>query len=285
MSEQSYSSADVLVEALPYIKKFHGETIVIKYGGSVMFDEQLRRDFATDVVLLKYVGMHPVVVHGGGKEITRWMEKVGKKPVFLGGLRVTDAETAEITEMVLSGKINQEIVSLINHSGGCAVGLSGKDGQLFAAEKRPMEQNQDLGFVGDIVGVDTRLISALNDQRYIPVVSSVAGNGSIETLNINADCAATALASALKALKLIFLTDVDGVLENGELCSELTVVNAQRLLDAGIAAGGMRPKVEEAVKALTAGVKHVHIINGTRRHGILLEIFTDEGVGTKLVAA
>ena len=282
MIRKKIQQAQILIEALPYIKKFHGQLVVIKYGGSVMLAEELKQSFARDISLLKFVGMHPIIVHGGGKEISRWMEKIGKEPVFIDGLRVTDAETMEITEMVLSGKINSELVSLINRAGGKAVGLSGKDANLFVARKIRSKNDEDLGLVGEIEASDVHLVRTLSDQGYIPVISSVAENVEGETLNLNADYVAAGVASALNALKLIYLTDVNGLLINGELVSELDLKEADEILALPDIKGGMRPKVECCVKAIKGGVQHVHIINGSVLHSVLLEIFTDFGIGTKI---
>jgi acetylglutamate kinase len=274
--------AEILVEALPYIKRFHGGTAVIKYGGSVMFDRELKQSFATDITILKYVGINPIVVHGGGKEITKWMQKLGKEAVFLDGLRVTDFETMEITEMVLSGKINSEIVSLINRSGGKAVGLSGKDANVFMARKIRSKDDQDLGFVGEIEPGDVSLIRTLSEQGYIPVVSSVGESIDGETLNLNADYVAAGVAAALKALKLIYLTDVDGIMLDGQVLPEFDLDQAEDLLNHPGIKEGMRPKLECCVRAIKDNVSHVHIINGAIQHAVLLEIFTDVGIGTKI---
>jgi len=274
--------AEILVEALPYIKRFHGETAVIKYGGSVLVDDELKESFAVDITLLKYVGINPIVVHGGGREITRWMQKLGKEPVFLNGLRVTDAEIMEITEMVLSGKINSELVSLINRHGGKAVGLSGKDANVFTARKMRPVDNQDLGFVGEIETTDVSLIKTLSDKGYIPVVSSVGESLHGETLNLNADYVAAGIASALQALKLIYLTDVDGIVLDGEVLPEFNLNEAEDLLTHPGITSGMIPKLECCVRAIKDNVSHVHIINGSILHSVLLEIFTDIGIGTKI---
>jgi acetylglutamate kinase len=274
--------ADILVEALPYIKRFHGETAVIKYGGSVMFDQELKQSFATDITILKYVGINPIVVHGGGKEITKWMQKLGKEAIFLDGLRVTDFETMEITEMVLSGKINSEIVSLINRSGGKAVGLSGKDANVFMARKIRSKDDQDLGFVGEIEPSDVSLIRTLSEQGYVPVVSSVGESIDGETLNLNADYVAAGVAGALKALKLIYLTDVDGIVLDGQVLPEFDLDEAEELLSHPGIKEGMRPKLECCIRAIKDNVAHVHIINGAIQHAVLLEIFTDVGIGTKI---
>ncbi len=282
MYSKRIENAKILLEALPYIKKFHHKNIVIKYGGSVMTDEKLKTDFAKDIVLLKYVGLNPIIVHGGGKEITKWANKVGKEAVFIDGLRFTDAETMEITEMVLSGKINSEIVSDINQSGGNAVGLSGKDGQLFYAEKINGVDKQDLGFVGDVSKTDVSILNILCEKGYIPVISSVSINKKGQTLNLNADYVAVEIAKAIKALKLIYLTDVQGILFNNELVNVLDLNSAKDLLKQPEIKGGMIPKLKCSISAIENGVENVHIINGSIEHAVLLEIFTDFGIGTMI---
>ena len=282
MIDERIEKAKILVEALPYIKKFHGRTVVIKFGGSVMSDERLKEIFATDVTLLKYVGMNPVIVHGGGKEITQWMERLNKESAFIDGLRVTDAETMEITEMVLSGKINSEIVSLLNRVGGRAVGLSGKDANLFTARKIRSKDNQDLGLVGEVDTTDTSILEILFAQGYIPVISSIGESIEGETLNLNADYVASGIASTLNALKLIYLTNVDGVLKNNQLVSDLDLHQAEKLLKGPEIGAGMRPKLECSIAAIKSNVQHVHIINGSREHAVLLELLTDHGIGTKI---
>lgn len=282
MLKQRIEKVKTLLEALPYIRKFHGETVLIKYGGSLMVDPQLKVSFSRDIVLLKYVGLNPVIVHGGGKEISKWMDKLGKKSEFIDGLRVTDAETMEITEMVLSGKINSEIVSLINQMGGRAVGLSGRDASLFSAQKVKSQSNQDLGQVGDITTVDVRLLHTLCDSGYIPVISSVSQSVSGESLNLNADHAAQEMAVALKALKLILLTDVQGLLIGGELQPSLSVDQAKKLLTHDDVQGGMKPKLQGCIEAVEGGVGSVHMINGGVEHAVLLEMLTDQGIGTMI---
>lgn len=276
--------AKVLLEALPYIREFSGQTIVIKYGGSIMVDDELSRQFADDVVLLKYVGLNPVIVHGGGKEISKWIEKVGKKTEFIDGLRVTDGETMEITEMVLTGKVNTQLVSMINSAGGKAVGLSGKDANLFLARRIKSKTNQDLGFVGDIEDVDTRLMNTLSSNGYIPVISSVGRSREGESLNMNADHVAQEIAGALKSLKLLYLTDVQGLLIDGVLQTRLSIEAARAYLSHPDVKGGMLPKLTCSVDAIDSGVQQVHIINGTYEHAVLLELFTDKGIGTMITA-
>jgi acetylglutamate kinase len=280
--KQKIERANILLEALPYIKKFSGQTIVIKYGGSLMIHEDLKSKFAEDIVLLKYIGINPIIVHGGGKEISKWMKKIGKESAFIDGLRFTDSETMEITEMVLSGKINNEVVSLINQGGGKAVGLSGKDANLFLAKKIKSKTNQDLGFVGDIQQVDSTLLHTLGDKGYIPVISSVGRSVSGETLNMNADHVAEAIAVKMNATKLIYLTDVNGIKKDGKVVSKLNLKEASALMKHPDIKGGMLPKLYCSIEAVAASVDRVHIINGTIEHSVLLELFTDEGIGTMI---
>jgi acetylglutamate kinase len=275
--------AKVLLEALPYIKKFSGKSIVIKYGGSLMIDPKLKHAFAEDIVLLKYIGINPIIVHGGGKEISKWMTKIGKKTEFLDGLRVTDAETMEITEMVLSGKINNEIVDLINHSGGKAVGLSGKDANLFLAKRIKSKTFKDLGFVGDIQDIDITLLNTLSENGYIPVISSVGRDTTGQTLNMNADHVAECMAKALGALKLIYLTDVQGISVDEKLVNRVDLKEAKELLKHKDIKGGMLPKLTCSIQALEGSVQEVHIINGKLENAVLLEMFTDGGIGTMIV--
>ncbi|NQY75159.1 MAG: acetylglutamate kinase [Candidatus Margulisbacteria bacterium] len=274
--------ANILIEALPYIKKFSGQTIVIKIGGSLMINTHLKEQIAKDIVLLKYIGLNPVIVHGGGQEISNWMSKVGKKSVFIDGLRVTDHETMEITEMVLSGKIGNEIVSLINKHGGKAVSLSGKDGHLFKSLKRKSKSNQDLGFVGDITQVDNSLLNTLHLDNYIAVIASVGISEDGDTLNMNADHVAEQIAIGTNALKLFYLTDVQGISKNSKLVQKLTLKSAKLLQKHKDIRGGMIPKLHCAIQAIQKGVSHVHIINGNLDHALLLELFTDTGTGTMI---
>ena len=280
MTNDKFTKAITLVEALPYIKQFYGKIMVIKYGGSLMVSEKLRDQFAKDIVLLRYVGIKPVVVHGGGKEITKWMKKLGKDAVFIDGQRFTDSETMELTEMVLSGKVNNEIVSLLNQHGGKAVSLSGKSANIFQAKRIRSKKNKDLGFVGTIESVDTKLIHTLCDDGYIPVISSVGSDGKGETLNLNADNVAYAVARYLECKKLIYLTDVDGVLIDNKLVSVLNKKEAAKLCKHPDIKGGMLPKLECALQAVKYNVDSVHIINGTTEHAVLLEVFTNGGIGT-----
>lgn len=277
--------AQVLSEALPYLRRYHGRTMVIKYGGAAMVDEPLKRAVVQDVVLLHLVGIRPVLVHGGGPEISEAMKKLGKEPTFVNGLRVTDAETIEIVEMVLAGKTNKGIVSLIEQYGGKAVGLSGKDGSLFVA-RRMRSGDTDLGFVGEVVAVNTEVLRPLAEHGFIPVIASVAVGEEGETLNINADHVAGQLAAALRAEKLILLTDVPGLLEDvarpETLLSEVDAQQARELLASGRVERGMIPKVEACLTALQGGVPRAHILDGRRPHVLLSELFTDRGAGTML---
>ncbi|ADG13645.1 acetylglutamate kinase [Methanocaldococcus infernus] len=285
--------AKVLLEALPYIQKFHDKIFVIKYGGHAMIDKNIKNWTAQDIVLLKYVGIKPVIVHGGGPEINKAMEKMGKKPEFVHGLRVTDDETLDIVEMVLTGKINGEIVSKITKYGGKAVGLSGKSGRIIVAKKKIKkiktdkgEIEIDLGKVGETVEVNTELLEILINNNYIPVISPIGLDVNGEAYNMNADTVAGDIASALKAEKLIMITDVDGIMEDVNrpetLYKKLTVDELKELLDKGKIKGGMIPKAESAIYAIESGVKSVHIINGKIPHALLLEIFTEEGIGTMI---
>ncbi|MCG8401771.1 MAG: acetylglutamate kinase [Firmicutes bacterium] len=287
--------AGILVEALPYIKKFYGKTVVIKYGGHAMVNCQLKKAVLTDAVLMKYVGMHPVIVHGGGPEITGMLKKVGKESSFVGGLRVTDAETMEIAQMVLVGKINKDIVGMINGIGGSAVGLSGKDGGLLMAEKKlgrvrtpdGNEELVDIGRVGQVRRVNPGILETVIREGYIPVVAPVAADEEGESFNVNADSAAGVLAAALKADKLIILTDVEGILADrnnrDSLISTISMDEVPGLVDRGVIDGGMIPKVECCVAALREGISTTHILDGRVPHSILLEVFTDRGVGTMVV--
>jgi acetylglutamate kinase len=271
-----------LLEALPYIRDFHGRTVVIKYGGAAMTDDALKEEFARDVVLLKYVGMNPVVVHGGGPDITAYMERLGMKVEFVDGLRVSDAATVEVAKMVLVGKQNKDIVLRLGRHGQPAVGLCGDDGRLFTARKQ-LAGTVDIGFVGDIERVDVDVLRHIAAD-YIPVVASVGADAEGASYNINADTAAAAVAAALGASKAIFLTDVVGWLEDpadeGSLIAQATLEQVKQRLD-GIQ-GGMRPKLEACVAALEGGVPNAHIVDGRRPHSLLLELFTDKGIGTKL---
>jgi acetylglutamate kinase len=279
---------DILLEALPYIREFRGKSVVIKYGGAAMEQAGLKEPFALDVILLQLVGINPVIVHGGGPQIGALMKRLGKEPRFVGGMRVTDAETVEIVEMVLVGKINKEIVGLINHHGGRAVGLSGKDGNLIRARRRLHRTAEgdevDIGLVGEVEQVSTEPIELLEERGFVPVIAPVGVGARGETYNINADLVAGEVAAALSAEKLIHLTDVQGIKgTDGRLVSTLSGKEAQRLMQAGVIDGGMLPKVESSLRALEGGTAKAHIIDGRVPHAILLELFTREGVGTEIV--
>ncbi len=289
--QSALEKAAVLVEALPYIKKFYGRTVVVKYGGHAMLNEELKEAVLTDAVLMKYVGMHPVIVHGGGPEISKMLGRLGVESRFVGGLRVTDEETMEVVEMVLAGKINKEIVARLNRIGGRAVGLCGKDADLFLAVKKYRrvkgasgEETVDIGLVGEIAEVNPGIVQTVIAQGYIPVVAPVAAGYGGESYNINADYAAGRLAAALGADKLIILTDVEGILADrrdpSSLISVLKAADVPRLIEEGKIDGGMIPKVECCLDALAGGVRTTHIIDGRVPHCILLEVFTDRGIGT-----
>lgn len=290
--------AMILIEALPYIRKFNRQTMVIKYGGHAMVDSKLKKGFALDIVLMKYVGLNPVVVHGGGPQIGKFLSKMSIKSNFVSGHRVTDEKTMDIVEMVLAGKVNKEIVATINQHGGQAVGLSGKDGNLITARKLqfisdPDETGDkpdnppeiiDIGLVGEVVSINNQIIKNLMDNQFIPVIAPVGAGKDNETYNINADLVAGHIASSLKAKKLILLTDVEGVLgRDGSLVSSLTAEDANRMIADGVIKEGMIPKLQCCLEALKGEVEKVHIIDGRKEHALLLEIFTDEGVGTEIV--
>ena len=280
--------AAVLIEALPYIKAFFGKTLVVKYGGKAMVDEELKRAVILDIILMHYVGMRPILVHGGGPQIDQAMNRAGLKPQCVGGLRVTDPETMRIVEQVLVGEINQEIVSLINRHGGSAVGLSGKDGGLIKARKAsPVRGSEevDLGLVGEIVEINPLILRALEKDGFIPVVAPTGFGEDGATYNINADLVAGELAAALSAEKLILLTDTDGILDKkGRLLSTLNRKEVEGLIEDGTISEGMLPKVQACLTALNGGVRKTHIINGTIPHALLLEIFTMGGVGTEIIS-
>jgi acetylglutamate kinase len=288
MSIDVVRRVEILMEALPYIREFGGKTVVIKYGGAAMEQADLKEPFALDVILLRLVGIKPVIVHGGGPQIGALMKRLGKEPRFVGGMRVTDEETVEIVEMVLGGKINKEIVGLINLHGGKAVGLSGKDAQLLRARRRghrlPSGEEIDIGLVGEVESVNTEPIRLLEDNGFIPVIAPVGIGGGGETYNINADLVAGEVAAALGAEKLIHLTDVQGIKgTDGQLISTLARKDAERLMREGVIDGGMLPKVESSLRALEGGTAKAHIIDGRVPHAILLELFTRQGVGTEIV--
>lgn len=276
----------VLSEALPYIQQLAGKTIVVKYGGAAMKDSSLKDRVIRDVVLMSCVGLRPVVVHGGGPEINTWLDKLGIEPQFKNGLRVTDAPTMDVVEMVLVGRVNKELVALINQAGGKAVGLCGKDANLIKA--RPSDA-EGVGFVGEVTSVDTRILETLVQNGYIPVVSSVAADVNGQAYNINADTAAGEIAAALGAEKLILLTDTAGILRDYKdittLIPKVDISEARRLIDTGIVSGGMIPKVNCCVRSLAQGVRGAHIVDGRVPHALLLEVFTDEGIGSMIVAS
>ncbi|MCC6488940.1 MAG: acetylglutamate kinase [Candidatus Hydrogenedentes bacterium] len=282
--EEFIQKAAVLVEALPYIREFEGKTVVIKYGGAAMENPSLRRSTTEDIVLMKYVGMNPVLVHGGGPEINRTLNRLGVEAKFQNGLRVTDEETIGVVEMVLAGRINKEIVTLISKAGGNPVGLSGKDGNLLHARKIKTEDGSDLGFVGEITGVHYKIINVLCEAGMIPVIAPIATDAQGQTWNVNADTAAGEIAAALQAEKLVFLTDTPGLLRDpndpSSLIHQLCHKEIIELTRKGVIAGGMIPKVEACLKALDYGVVKTHIIDGRVPHSLLLEIFTDKGMGT-----
>jgi acetylglutamate kinase len=274
--------AETLIQALPYIREFSGKTIVIKYGGNAMIDEELKRAVMRDLILMRYVGINPILVHGGGPEVSEAMRRMGKEPEFVGGLRVTDAETMEIVEMVLAGKTNKSIVAHLNAEGGQAVGLSGKDANLLVAVKET--ERGDIGFVGRISQVNPGIIHTLTGGGYIPVISSVAIGPDGAAYNVNADTAAAALAVALRATKLILMTDVEGLYrdfsDKSSLISELPAAEARQMIEAGAVDKGMIPKLQACADAVEDGVPRAHIIDGRRPHALLIEVFTDSGIGT-----
>ena len=283
--------ANILAEALPYIQRFHGKTIVIKYGGNAMTEESLKQGFARDVVLLKLVGMNPVIVHGGGPQISEMIERIGKKGEFVQGMRVTDSETMDVVEMVLGGLVNKDIVSLINRHGGLAVGLTGKDGAFIRARKMLIPDKEragewlDIGQVGEIESIDPALIALLDTRNFIPVIAPIGVGINGESYNINADLVAGKLAEILNAEKLILLTNTPGVLDkNGNLLTGLTAQSVDQLFADGTISGGMLPKISSALDAVKAGVRSCHIIDGRVDHALLLEVLTDEGVGTLIKA-
>ena len=291
--KDSMERAEILLEALPYIKKFYNKTIVIKYGGHAMVDDELKDKFAQDIVMMKYIGINPVVVHGGGPQIGTLLKKLGKESKFIQGMRVTDEETMNIVEMVLVGMVNKEIVGLINRHGGNAVGLSGKDGNLIKAEKYYLSEEKakntppeiiDIGLVGKVKTINSGLIVSLSQNAFIPVIAPTGIGDKGETYNINADVVAGEVAAALQAEKLLLLTDVEGVLnKDKKLINAMSDKEAMKLIDDGVVEGGMFPKVKCCLKALKNGVKKAHIIDGRLKHAILLEVFTDKGIGTEIV--
>lgn len=284
--------ADILIEALPYIRRFYGKTIVIKYGGNAMVEGHLKEGFSRDITLMKFIGLNPVVVHGGGPQIGSVLEQMGIDSEFVDGMRVTDESTMDVVEMVLVGKVNKEIVAQISQQGGKAVGLSGKDGRLILSKKlhlvRSLEEDKppeiiDIGMVGEVIAVNPAIIETLEDGGFIPVIAPVGVGESGETYNINADWVASKVATALRAVKLILLTDVEGVLDkNGSLISSVKAEDVQAMLEDGTISGGMIPKIKCTMEAVQHGVERVHIIDGRKPHAVLLELFTDRGIGTEV---
>ena len=286
MVNQKYlDKAEVLIEALPYIQRFNRKIVVVKYGGSAMVDNELKKNVIEDVVLLKLVGFKPIIVHGGGKEISRWVGKVGMEPHFVNGLRVTDIETMEVAEMVL-GKVNKELVALVQSLGVKAVGISGKDGGLLKVTKRSSD-GEDIGFVGDIQEVTPKILEDLLEKDFLPIVCPIGMDKDFQTYNINADDAACAIASAMDAEKLAFLTDIEGVYRDSadpeSLISELHIHEAEALISQGNVGGGMIPKLNNCIHAICEGVNRVHILDGRIPHSLLLEIFTNKGIGTAIL--
>lgn len=287
------SVAEILIEALPYIRNYSGSTVVIKYGGHAMVDEQLKEDFARDITLLKFIGIHPVVVHGGGPQINSVLDQMGIQSKFVRGMRLTDGATMDVVEMVLGGKVNKSIVAQINHQGGRAVGLSGKDGGLIQARKMKIVFQEDAakppeildpGMVGQVTDINPHIIHTLTREGFIPIIAPVGVGENGETYNINADLVASQMAIALSAARLILMTDVDGVLDQqDQLISSIDTHTVEQMIATSQITGGMIPKIECALEALKNGVKKVPIINGKRRHAILLELFTDQGIGTEVV--
>lgn len=293
MTESSITpaiKAEIISESMPYIRRFHGKTIVIKFGGNAMIDEQLQKSFAHDVALLKLIGLNPIVVHGGGPQIDKALKRLGKEGTFLQGMRVTDAETMEVVEWVLGGQVQQDIVMMINQAGGKAVGLTGKDGGLIKAKKKFMQNQQDpdkpldIGFVGDVQSIDPSVIKVLQNDQFIPVISPIAYNEEDDSVyNINADIVAGRIAQVMMAEKLILLTDIRGVLDQEkQLIKRLNTKSINDLIDDGTISGGMLPKLSGALEAANAGVNSVHIIDGRVPHSLLLEILTNDGVGTMI---
>lgn len=289
--QQAAISAKVLIEALPYIQKFTGKTIVIKYGGNAMVDEELKSSFARDIVLLKHIGINPVIVHGGGPQIGQLLEKLGKQSTFVEGMRVTDSETMDVVEMVLGGLVNKEIVQLVNQHGGRAIGITGKDGGLIHAKKLTITRKTpeldapeiiDLGHVGEVTGINPSLINHLTEEKFIPIIAPIGTGEEGEALNINADLVASKIAAVMNAEKLILLTNTEGVLQDGQLLTGLKAEQIKNLIDNEIIRDGMLPKVNCAWDAISSGVKTAHIIDGRVQHAVLLELFTDQGVGTLL---
>ena len=283
--DQLLFKAQTLIEALPYIQKFNGKKIVVKYGGSAMLDENLKYNVIKDVALLKLIGLNPIIVHGGGKEISKWVEMIGKEPEFINGLRVTDGETMEIAEMVLS-KVNKGLVQMMQKLGVNAVGISGKDAGLMTVHKR-FPGGKDIGYVGEVTGVNGTILDTLLKNDFIPVIAPIGSSEEFESYNINADDAACAIAKAIKAEKLVFLTDIEGVFVDPEdkstLISEMEVSEAKAFIEKGIVGGGMLPKLSNCIDAIENGVSRVHILDGRVEHCLLLEFFTEKGIGTAIL--
>ena len=283
--EMWLEKANVLIEALPYIQRFHGKTIVVKYGGSAMVDHELKKDVIRDVALLKLVGFRPIIVHGGGKEITSWLARLGKESQFVNGLRVTDKETMLVAEMVLN-RVNKGLVSMMEKVGLKAVGISGKDGTVLKVDKK-LSKGQDIGYVGEVKEVNPLLLNTLLDNDFIPVICPIGSDDGYYSYNINADDAACAIAKAMKASKLVFLTDIEGVYrdpaDKTSLISEMTVPEALEFLDSGNVGGGMLPKLANSIEAIQSGVSRVHILDGRIAHSLLLEFFTNKGIGTAII--
>lgn len=277
--------ANVLIEALPYIQRFHGKTIVVKYGGSAMVDHELKKNVIRDVALLKLVGFRPIIVHGGGKEITKWINKIGLETQFVNGLRVTDKQTMEVAEMVLN-RVNKGLVSMMEKVGLKAVGISGKDGTVLRVEKK-LSGGRDIGFVGEVKEVNPLLLNTLLDNDFIPVICPIGSDDEYHSFNINADDAACAIAKAMKASKLVFLTDIEGVyrdfLDKSSLISEMTTAETKEFIASGNAGGGMLPKLQNCIDAIESGVSRVHILDGRIEHSLLLEFFTNKGIGTAII--
>lgn len=287
MVKQKYlDKAEILIEALPYIQRFSGKIIVIKYGGSAMLDDELKMKVIKDAVLLKLVGFKPVIVHGGGKEINRWVDKVGMEHEFIDGFRVTDGDTMELVEMVLS-KVNKDLVAKVQSLGVNAAGISGKDGGLIKVKKK-MPEGKDIGFVGDIVSIDTKLVEDLIEKDFLPVIFPLGMDDEFNTYNVNADEAAAAIATGLHAEKLVYLSDVEGVREDPDdpesVLSELFVHEAEELIEKGVISGGMLPKIQNCIDALKGGITRIHIMDGRIPHSLLLEIFTNKGIGTAILS-
>lgn len=283
--EQIFTKAQTLIEALPYIQKFNNKKVVVKYGGSAMADEELQHNVMKDVALLKLIGMHPIIVHGGGKEISSWLSRTGKETSFVNGLRVTDSDTMEIAEMVLN-KVNKGLVQIVEQLGVKAAGISGKDGATLMVEKKLID-GRDIGYVGEIKSVNTKLIDTLIENDFIPVIAPIGLDENYETYNINGDDAACALATAIGAEKLAFLTDMEGVYKDPEdkntLISVLTLEEADQLIGEGLIGGGMLPKLKNCIDAVKNGVTRVHILDGRKEHCLLLEFFTNRGIGTAII--